>query len=118
MDKQSLGQKGEKIASDFLLMNNYQIIDRNFRTKFGEIDIIASDHDVLVFAEVKSRTSTSFGEPYEAVNRAKLRQIAKAGDVYRMQNKASSPKIRIDVISVLLSPGGEVLNVEILKDVS
>ena len=118
MDKQSLGQKGEQIATVFLLKNNYQIITKNFRTKFGEIDIIAKDSDVLVFVEVKTRTSTSFGLPYEAVNKAKLRQIAKAGDIYLMQNKASSPKIRIDVISILLSPGGEGLNVEVLKDVS
>ncbi len=118
MNKQSLGQKGEQIAIDYLRKHSYQIIAKNFRTNFGEIDIIALERGVLVFVEVKCRTTTAFGLPFEAVNGAKLRQIAKAAEIYQFQNNNLPPRTRIDVISILLSPGGEELSVEVLKDVS
>ncbi|MBI3385219.1 YraN family protein [Candidatus Gottesmanbacteria bacterium] len=109
---------GQARALAFLQKHNYQIITKNFRTKFGEIDIVALEGNVLVFVEVKCRTNTVFGLPFEAVNSAKLRQIAKAGEIYQFKNKNSPQSVRIDVISILLSPGGEALNVEVLKDVS
>lgn len=118
MDNFNTGRIGENVASSFLQKNGYKILTKNYSTKFGEIDIIALDGNVLVFVEVKSRTNTCFGLPYEVVNKVKLRQIAKAGEIYQFKNKWLPQKVRIDIVSILLSPAGEQRNVEILKDVS
>ena len=78
-DKRNLGNKGEDIAVKWLIKNkNYNILDRNYSTGYGEIDIIAEDEKALVFIEVKFRNGTDFGYPYEAVNKNKQRRICKA----------------------------------------
>lgn len=115
MYKQNIGRIGQQRAVEFLRSKNYQILQQNFRTKFGEIDIIAIYENELVFVEVKCRTSIVFGQPYEAVNRRKLFQIIRAGQIYRFKNKNLPEAERIAVVSILLSPGGEVESVELLS---
>ena len=85
MEKITLGRKGEKIAERYLLDLGFKIIDKNFQTKFGEIDIIAQDKGDLVFVEVKTRVSTKFGLPEEAVTPRKIKRIVKAAAIYRNQ---------------------------------
>ena len=73
------GQMGEGLAADFLMKKGYRILERNFRTKLGEIDIVAKDKDTICFIEVKSRTDFSFGSPLESITafkRKKLSQVA------------------------------------------
>lgn len=105
MTKQNLylGAQGEEAAVDFLKENGYKIITRNYKTKLGEIDIVAKDKDALAFIEVKTRYSDRFGLPYEAVSRTKQRQISKAALTFLKENNLLDKKARFDVVSVIYS---------------
>ena len=74
----ALGSKGEDLAIQFLKKKGYRIIDRNYKTSVGEIDIIARDGNTIVFVEVKTRTDDSFGYPFEAVNKKKRQKLQKS----------------------------------------
>lgn len=78
----SLGSKGEDLAVRFLKRKGYRIIERNYKTPIGEIDIIAQDGGTLVFIEVKTRTSASFGYPFEAVDRKKRQKLKNLALLY------------------------------------
>lgn len=91
----------ESAACDFLVSNGLKILDRNFRNRFGEIDIVAMDHGTFVFVEVKYRKTATAGYPEEAVNYKKARNICKVSDYYRLYKKIPSDnQIRFDVISI------------------
>lgn len=97
-----VGIKGEDIAAEFLKKKGYRLISRNFKTPVGEIDIIASDGKTLVFAEVKTRRDSAFGEPFEAVDYRKREKIKKVA-LYYLKNicKKEAPS-RFDVLSIEL----------------
>jgi putative endonuclease len=101
----SIGQKGEDIATKYLKRHGYKILDRNFRSRrWGEIDIVATKNDVLVFVEVKTREGTQSGEPVEAVTPFKLRSLERAGQYYKMEHPETPEALRIDVVSIILVP--------------
>ena len=75
MNNKHLGDRGESYAEDYLRRQGYRILTRNYRTKIGEIDLIADDHGTLVFIEVKTRSSVRYGIPSEAVNYKKKQKI-------------------------------------------
>ncbi len=100
--KQDFGQNGENIAENYLKSIGYLIINRNYRCKQGEIDIIAKDNDEIVFIEVKTRSSIIYGKPAEAVNNYKQNHIKKAAEVYIYFNQLENFYIRFDVIEVFL----------------
>ena len=103
---QELGEFGEKLAKKFLEERDYKIICQNFRCKQGEIDIIAKDQfGIMVFVEVKTRTSLEFGNPAEAVNQEKIRHIIKTARYYLQMNKLSDSSIRFDIIEVFICKG-------------
>ncbi len=104
-NKQATGSSGEDIATDYLRKQGFTIVTHNFRTKVGEIDIIARRGDKLHFVEVKARTSDIKGKPYEAVNRRKVEHLKKAAHIYLLQNKNKGLILSIDVISVRLDLG-------------
>lgn len=96
------GNRGEDIACAHLAANGCRIIERNFRSRRGEIDIIADDAGTVVFAEVKYRKGTGSGQPYEAVTKAKQRTICRTADFYCMKNALSENRAyRFDVLSIL-----------------
>ena len=95
-----IGQNGENIVANYLLKNNYKILDKNFRCRQGEIDIIAKDKNELVFIEVKTRTNTHYGRPAEAVNYNKQNHMIKSIKFYLHIKKLENSFIRIDVIEV------------------
>ncbi len=95
------GKIGEEEAVKFLKKNKYKIIERNFRTKFGEIDIIAKKGNKVVFIEVKTRKTISFGYPEEAVDERKLNKIKKVALYYIQKNKIKSP-VKVEVLSILI----------------
>ena len=100
MTKVSFGKYGEGLASKFLQRKGYQIIERNFRIRGGEIDIVAIDGETLVYVEVKTRTSRKFGRPEEAVTIHKLNFLKRAAKFYR-NNRRNLPSLeRIDVVTV------------------
>lgn len=95
------GQQGETLAAEYLLEHGYKILNRNYRHKRTEIDIIAQKDGVLVFIEVKTRASDVFGYPEEAVNWRKERILLNAAEVYIHRHKWQHD-IRFDIISVTL----------------
>lgn len=94
-------RQGEGIAADFLRARGYKIIAQNYRTKLGEIDIIARHKDSYCFVEVKTRHSDKFGLPEEAVSKFKQRQISKAALVFLKENLLLDKKSRFDVVSII-----------------
>lgn len=110
MNKKGLGAVGENSAADFLMKNKYKIIKRNFKTKFGEIDIIAGNNEYIVFVEVKTRTGIQYGLPCQAVNFKKQLVIGKVASMYLAQNRLSDQPCRFDVIEVLIQNGRTSIN--------
>jgi len=100
-DKLEFGKAAEKAAVDFLKVQGYKIRECNYRTKFGEIDIIAQDKDVICFVEVKARHSLDLGAPEEAVFPRKQKQISKAAIHYLKMNKLLEQAARFDVLALL-----------------
>lgn len=97
---QSIGQAGENQAVIHLQKIGYKILSRNFRTKFGEIDIIARDDNTLVFVEVKNRSSLNYGYPEDAITNAKLHRLNLAIQFYCHVNNIQNTPQRIDVIAI------------------
>ena len=100
----TLGKDGEDIAAAFLKKKGFRIIEKNYRTVFGEIDIIAQDRGVIVFVEVKTRSDTTFGYPFEAVNPKKREKIRKVALCFMKRQKKESPA-RFDVMSITRDRG-------------
>lgn len=107
-DNRSTGLKGEEIAANFLIAHGFRIIERNFRCKGGEVDIIAREAGSgdLVFVEVKARRGLSYGVPQLAVTGFKQRQISKAALTWLSKNRLHNAIARFDVIAILLHTGG------------
>lgn len=102
MNKRILGDAEEEIACEFLGKNGYNIVERNFRCKIGEIDIIARNEDYLVFIEVKYRSSNRYGEPEYSINKRKQSKIYRAAQFYMMQKGLSmDTPVRFDVVTIL-----------------
>ena len=97
----TLGAWGEEYAAEYLCRQGIKIIERNFRTPVGEIDIIARHKSWLIFIEVKTRRSTAFGTPQEAVGARKQRQIIRTAHWYLQNNKNLKLQPRFDVIAIL-----------------
>ncbi|MDD5409666.1 MAG: YraN family protein [Candidatus Omnitrophica bacterium] len=108
------GKQAESAAVKFLKIRGYKIIRRNYKTKFGEIDIIAEDKGVICFVEVKARHSRLFGEPYEAVSALKQRQISKAAICYLKENNLLERPARFDIVSLLYL--GDLPEIDLIKD--
>lgn len=94
---------GEKIAADYLTANGYFVVNKNFRTRDGEIDLICIKAEEVIFVEVKSRRNKRFGWPEEAVTDTKIDKIISAGQAYLDKNEINLPW-RIDVISIIFNP--------------
>lgn len=104
-DHNELGTKGENIAQNYLIKQNYEILDTNWRYRKAEIDIICKKEDILVFVEVKTRSTDAFGQPEEFVSAYKERLMFQAANEY-MDNINHNWEIRFDIISVLKSDSG------------
>ena len=95
-----LGKKGEKLAIDFLLKNEYKILEKNYRYLKAEVDIIAQKGDVLVAVEVKTRSSDYFEEPQDAVKPKKIKLLLSAIDYYVVENDLDV-EVRFDIIAII-----------------
>lgn len=110
-DKIKTGNRGEQIAADFLVKKGYEILERNYRYKHSEIDLIVKKTDLLVFVEVKTRSSTSFGEPEDFVDGKKSEKIFEGADHYIFQINWQQA-IRFDIISVVMNAAPEISHFE------
>jgi putative endonuclease len=99
---QDIGKRGEELATQFLTEQGFKILTRNFRCGKNEIDVIIEKDNVISFVEVKTRMSDAFGNPAEAVTRAKQREITKAAECYLQQNPAADKSYRFDVVAILI----------------
>jgi len=99
----SIGNRGEELAAACLERSGYKLIERNFRCKGGEVDIVAREGKTLVFVEVKSRKTLTYGVPQLAVTPFKQRQISKAALTWLARNRLHDTPARFDVIAILLS---------------
>jgi putative endonuclease len=95
-----VGQQGETLACQYLARQGYRLIARNYRTKLGEIDIIAEERGTLVFVEVKTRRGHQCGHPFEAVTPAKCRQISKVALAYLAETGREGHSARFDVVAI------------------
>ena len=103
MQRSEVARIGEDIAVAFLQKKGFLILERNWRSRrWGELDIIAQDSDVLVFVEVKTRVGENFGAPEEAVTFHKLRVLKRSAQYYKVTYLDLPAALRIDVISILL----------------
>ncbi|UZJ41454.1 YraN family protein [Prosthecochloris sp. SCSIO W1101] len=96
-----LGRQGEMTAVTYLLEKGYRILDRNYRYRRNEIDIVAADKQTLCFIEVKTRSSDTKGHPLEAVTPEKQKEIIKAASAYLATHPAPEPDCRFDVIAII-----------------
>jgi len=114
MSTKLLGKRGEKVAVRFLERQGYTILARNYRFKRAEIDIIAQKQNLMLFIEVKLRSSTRFGFPEEAVSEAQAARIALAAEEYLETHDCGNQLIRFDILAV--SPVGNTFLVEHFED--
>lgn len=98
--KSETGKLGEKLAFDYLLSLGYQWLDSNYKTRFGEIDLIFKDQNVLVFVEVKTRKGKQLMPIESAINREKINNILKSAEVYIYESGFDFEEMRIDAVFV------------------
>ena len=98
-----IGSFGEALARDYLISKGYKILNMNFRNKFGEIDIICKKNNLLIFCEIKSRYSNSFGSPIESITCYKQKQIIKLSELYLISKKYYNLNVRYDIIEVIFN---------------
>lgn len=103
------GTSGEQIAEKFLIEKGYKILDRNFYFERGEIDIVAEDNGVIVFVEVKSRSSEEYGEPEDSITPNKRKQLRKVAEGYFYEKNISDVEARFDVISIKWKKGNPII---------
>ncbi len=96
-----IGLQGEILAKQYLLDKRYKILEQNFKTKIGEIDIIAQDNDVIVFVEVKDRQTKRFGMPREAITPYKQNKIRTVATQFLLAKHLTNSKVRFDCIEIL-----------------
>ena len=98
--KREEGSLGEDSAASYLKKHGYKILERNYRSPFGEVDIVAREKDVIVFVEVKKRNSDAYGHPLEAVTPGKQRHIIRSALFYLKTHRDSPQRIRFDVLGI------------------
>ncbi|MBU6163426.1 MAG: YraN family protein [Actinomycetales bacterium] len=104
-----LGENGEQFVADYLTKIGYQIMSRNWRVREGELDIVARDQNgLIIFVEVKTRTSIAFGDPLESIDRKKLFRIQKLALAWLATNLRLGNPYRIDSAGVIISRSGEI----------
>lgn len=124
MHKLDQGKRGEDLAVSYLRKRGFQIIGRNFRIRGGELDIIAietskvTELQTLVFIEVKTRSSEEFGTPLEAITYYKLRSLIKTAEFYKVKHHNLPDLMRIDAVSVVLGPKNELVDIELVKNIT
>jgi len=108
-NRKERGELGEKIASQYLKNNGYQILDRNFKSKRSEIDIIAKQNNCLVFVEVRSKSNDHFGSPEETITKKKINKIKKGISDY-LNFKKGDESVRVDAICLIFDKDNQLIS--------
>jgi putative endonuclease len=111
-----LGRAGERLAAEHLERLGYEIVARNHRTRYGEIDLVAADDGALVFVEVKTRRGR--GRPWEALGERKQRQVRRMASAYlrEVEDRPRRARVRFDAIGVTFDAAGRLAALEHLED--
>ncbi len=113
LNNRSSGDLGEDIASRYLERSGYEVVERNYRTRRGELDLVARRGDTLIIVEVKLRRGTAYGDPLEAVTPRKQQTIRLMAEEYLSERDPSFEDLRFDVVGILLLAGRpEISHVE------
>ncbi|WP_054034273.1 YraN family protein [Desulfatitalea tepidiphila] len=110
-DRQRFGQTSEQMVAQYLQREGYRILETNYRTRAGEIDIIADHNGTIVFIEVKARRSRSYGDPKWAITPAKQRKLSMLALVYLKAHKAMYRRARFDVVTVQMVAAKPIIEV-------
>ena len=116
MDRKQVGALGEKLAAGYLKKRGYKIIERNYHCREGEIDIVARRKDILVFAEVRTKTCTAFGTPEESVTHGKKERMAAAAFKYLREHDCLGDEWRIDLVAVEFDQSMKLKRIEIVEN--
>ena len=114
LSTRSAGNRGETLALRYLSGMGYELVQRNYRTRYGEIDLVLRDGEVLVFVEVKLRRGTGYGDPLESVTPRKQEQVRNVAEQYLAEETPEFGGLRFDVVGILEDRGRT--NVTHLKD--
>jgi putative endonuclease len=116
LNNKETGRLGENIARGYLIEKGYSIIELNYSTRYGEIDIIARDGKLVVFIEVKTRRGINFGYPREAVDKHKQLKIKNMAEFYILRKELRDTPMRFDVIEVFLDKDNNTKSIFQLKN--
>jgi len=116
MKRQELGAAGEKLARDFLKKKGYKIIESNFRCRHGEIDIIARKDNMVVFVEVRTRSSDAYGTPEESVTRQKRERLAATALTYLTTHSDLPEDWRVDLLAIETDRTGSARRVSLVEN--
>ncbi len=109
---------GEEIAVTYLIKKGYKIIERNFRKGYGEIDIVSVHQNILVFVEVKTRTTILHGGAIEAISSQKIKKLVRTVQFYKFINPKLPDALRIDAILIDLNSNKEIVNLKHIENIS
>jgi len=112
------GVDGENIACNFLSKNGFEILNKNFRTIYGEVDIIAKKENKIHFIEVKTRIYNSKSKPYEAINSKKINKIKLLSNYYSKLNNLNKFKFSIDVFSIIVDNNNKLINLKVIENIT
>ncbi len=110
------GRLGETYAVEYLIRHGYEILRKNYRKQFGEVDIVACEKGTIVFVEVKTRRSDIFGTPSEAVDGRKQRQLSRIAQDYLLNHQLNDVAARFDVVGVTLDQHNRPVTIELIKN--
>jgi putative endonuclease len=112
--RHSLGRLGERLAAEHLERLGYRIVARNYRTRFGELDLVVTDEEVLVFCEVKTRRA---GSPWESLGEAKRRQVRSMGRVWlsEARDRPRTSELRFDAVGIVVDRDGALVSLDHLE---
>jgi putative endonuclease len=117
MDKQALAHWGEETAKNYLEARGIRIVEKNYRTPSGEIDLIGFENDDLIFFEVKTRSSIKFGYPEEAVDTKKIEKIEMVANEYLDTLSTNNLNWRIDTVAIIRNPNTQKYQIKWFKNV-
>ncbi|HPV70502.1 MAG TPA: YraN family protein [Candidatus Magasanikbacteria bacterium] len=117
MRTQQIGRYGEDLAARFLIKQGFKILARNWRTRYGELDLVVRLGQVIHFVEVKTRTSLKTGEPEEAINHFKLRRLQLAAQSFLCAYKLGEPQCQFDSVAIVLNLKTETAKIRLKESI-
>lgn len=115
MNRSETGQRGERLAQDYFKKRGYRIIETNYRSRYGEIDIVSIYKNVLVFTEVRTKTNLEYGTPEESVTETKARRLRATAYYYRQAHENLPEQWRIDLIAIEIDDKGKVKRINLIE---